>query len=77
MGPWPGSPSGGGLALAVEKQVQTAGIDEGGRGQVENQGRAARVSVEERVYAGRECGSGGPVELAASVWRSTRRPTRQ
>jgi hypothetical protein len=61
-----GSP-GAGLALALEKQVQTADIDEGGRGQVENQGRAARVSVQERVDAGRECGSGGPVELAADI----------
>jgi hypothetical protein len=64
--PEPGSP-GGRLALGVEKQGQAAGIDEGGCGQVEDQGRAARVNVQERVQAGCEGGSGSSVELAADV----------
>jgi len=59
--------SGGGLLLGVEEQVQSAGIEEGDRGQVEDQGGAARVGVEDRAQAGCECGGGGPVELAADV----------
>jgi len=59
--------AGGGLPLGVEEQVHAAEVDERGRGQVEDQRRAALVGVEERTQPGRECGSGGPVELAADV----------